>query len=94
MVFTSLDLRLPAVFPRGDRQGLSGVDADQGSCAAPIAGVITSAGILIEMPEMTSIDPLRMLRGDERHRALPVIIVSSRGSDEDQRRGMEAGADA
>ncbi len=48
----------------------------------------------IEMPVMDGFALLSALRDDARWATLPVVIVSSRGSDEDRRRGAEAGADA
>ena len=48
----------------------------------------------IDMPRMNGIDFLRTLRGDERFRTIPVVIVSYKDREEDRLRGMEAGADA
>jgi two-component system chemotaxis sensor kinase CheA len=48
----------------------------------------------IEMPVMDGFALLLALRDDARWATLPVVVVSSRGSDEDRRRGAEAGADA
>jgi two-component system chemotaxis sensor kinase CheA len=48
----------------------------------------------IEMPVLDGFGLLLALRDDARHNALPVVVVSSRGSEEDRRRGAEAGADA
>jgi two-component system chemotaxis sensor kinase CheA len=48
----------------------------------------------IEMPVMDGFALLLALRDDARWATLPVVIVSSRGSEADRRRGAEAGADA
>ncbi len=48
----------------------------------------------VEMPEMDGIDLVRTIRGDSRWSSLPVMLVTSRGGDDDERRGLEAGADA
>jgi two-component system chemotaxis sensor kinase CheA len=48
----------------------------------------------IEMPGMDGLELLARIREDPAHSSLPVVIVSSRGSPEDERRGLEAGADA
>ncbi|MDP2809063.1 MAG: response regulator [Rhodocyclaceae bacterium] len=48
----------------------------------------------IEMPGMNGFDLTRRIKQDERLAQLPVVIVTSLGSDEDRRRGMEAQADA
>jgi chemotaxis protein histidine kinase CheA len=48
----------------------------------------------IEMPVLDGFALLLELRDDPRFSALPVVVVSSRGSEDDRRRGAEAGADA
>jgi chemotaxis protein histidine kinase CheA/CheY-like chemotaxis protein len=48
----------------------------------------------VEMPVLDGFGLLLALRDDPRFGALPVVIVSSRGSEDDRRRGAEAGADA
>jgi two-component system chemotaxis sensor kinase CheA len=48
----------------------------------------------LQMPEMDGLDLLRAIRHDESHESLPVAIVTSKGSEEDRRRGVEEGADA
>ncbi len=62
-------------------------------------------GMLAELPadlvvtdvEMPNLDGLRLIQNIRRHPRLaniPVLIVSSHGSDEDHQRGLDAGADA
>ncbi len=48
----------------------------------------------IEMPVMDGLELTTHIKGSPTLRRTPVIIVSSLGSDEQRRRGMEAGADA
>lgn len=48
----------------------------------------------LEMPEMDGLELVGAIRRDPDISTLPVVIVTSRGGDEDERRGMEAGADA
>jgi two-component system chemotaxis sensor kinase CheA len=48
----------------------------------------------LQMPEMDGFELLRAIREDEEHGSLPVAIVTSKGSEEDRRRGAEEGADA
>ena len=48
----------------------------------------------IEMPAMDGIELTRRLRGESALGAIPIVVLSTRGSDEDQRRAAEAGADA
>jgi two-component system chemotaxis sensor kinase CheA len=48
----------------------------------------------VDMPRMDGFELTVRLRADERYRDIPVIIVTSRDSMEDRRRGFEVGADA
>jgi len=48
----------------------------------------------VEMPKLNGFDLTEAIRADPDRSSLPVVIVTSRGSDEDRRRGLEAGADA
>jgi two-component system chemotaxis sensor kinase CheA len=48
----------------------------------------------LHMPELDGLGLLAAIRSDHEHAMLPVVIVTSQGSDEDRRRGAEAGADA
>jgi two-component system chemotaxis sensor kinase CheA len=48
----------------------------------------------MEMPGLGGLELTRAIRADERRSSLPVVMVTSRGSEEDRRRGMEAGVDA
>jgi two-component system chemotaxis sensor kinase CheA len=48
----------------------------------------------VDMPRLNGLDLTRAIRGIDRRASLPVIIVTSRGSEEDRRSGIEAGADA
>ncbi|TFG91409.1 MAG: hybrid sensor histidine kinase/response regulator, partial [Myxococcales bacterium] len=46
----------------------------------------------VDMPGMNGIDLVRRIRGEERFRSLPVIIVSYKDRNEDKLRGLDAGA--
>jgi two-component system chemotaxis sensor kinase CheA len=48
----------------------------------------------LEMPRLDGLGLLAAVRSDPDHAELPVVVVTSRGSEEDRRRGAEAGADA
>ncbi len=48
----------------------------------------------LQMPEMDGLELLAAIRADPDRSSLPVVVVTSRGSEEDRRRGAEAGADA
>ena len=48
----------------------------------------------LEMPKMNGLDLTRAIRGRAESAALPVVIVTSLGTDDDRQAGLEAGADA
>ena len=48
----------------------------------------------IEMPVMDGIELTARIRADDRHRHLPVVLVTSRDAIADRERGIKAGADA
>jgi two-component system chemotaxis sensor kinase CheA len=48
----------------------------------------------LQMPEMDGLELLAAIRGNPEQASLPVIVVTSRGREEDRTRGAEAGADA
>ena len=75
----------PVVTARNGRDALDALGADP-----EIALVITD----VDMPELDGLDLTRAIRADTARSALPVVIVTSRGSDEDRRKGLAAGADA
>lgn len=76
--------------------GLAVRVAPDGAAAVEMLGQATVDLVLsdIQMPRMTGLELVRWLRGHEVLRRLPVVLMSQLGSLEDQRRGMEAGADA
>ena len=48
----------------------------------------------VEMPRLDGLGLVRRIRRDERLAAIPVIIFSNLGADQDRQAGLEAGADA
>ena len=48
----------------------------------------------IQMPNMDGLQLTRKIRADKRHAELPIILVTTLGTDDDKKRGMEAGANA
>jgi two-component system chemotaxis sensor kinase CheA len=48
----------------------------------------------VQMPRMGGFELTEQLRSEERFRDLPVILVTSLDSEEDKKKGIEAGADA
>jgi two-component system chemotaxis sensor kinase CheA len=73
------------VTARDGREALERIEEDE-----EIGLVVTD----IEMPEVDGLELVRAIRADERRAGLPVIIVTTRGEEEDRRAGLAAGADA
>jgi len=48
----------------------------------------------VEMPNMTGFELTEKVRGDQRLKGMPLILVTTLSSDEDRKRGIDAGADA
>ncbi len=48
----------------------------------------------VEMPRLDGFSLTKRLRGDERYRNVPIIIVTSLEKDEDKKRGITVGANA
>jgi len=78
--------------PYGDQRRL---EVARALGSAPLVSV-TIALVLtdLEMPELDGLGLTRAIRADEARSSLPVVIITSRASEDDQRRGIEAGADA
>lgn len=45
------------------------------------------------MPKMNGIEVLKHLRQDEKHKSIPVILLTAKATQEDKVRGLDAGAD-
>lgn len=45
------------------------------------------------MPRMTGLEVLQRLRQDQRHKTIPVILLTAKATQEDKVRGLDAGAD-
>ncbi len=48
----------------------------------------------INMPEINGLELVSFAKSDERFRHIPLLIVSTEGSERDRAKGMELGADA
>jgi len=75
----------PVVTARDGRDALAVLGHDP-----EIALVVTD----FEMPELDGLELTRAIRADQARSSLPVVIVTSRGSEDDRRKGLAAGADA
>ncbi len=69
---------------------VDGIDALNALASRSFAAVVTD----IVMPNMDGLTLTGRIRADPRCQALPVILVTTLASDEDKRRGLEAGANA
>ena len=73
------------VTARDGRHALAALDRD-----ADIALVVTD----LEMPGLDGLGLTRAIRADAARSSLPVVIVTLHGSQDDVRKGVQAGADA
>ncbi len=48
----------------------------------------------INMPDINGLELVRFVRDSDKHRATPLILISTDGRDADRERGMRLGADA
>ncbi|HXD59952.1 MAG TPA: response regulator, partial [Thermoleophilaceae bacterium] len=48
----------------------------------------------VEMPNMTGFELTEKVRGDSKLKDMPLVLVTTLSSDEDRKRGIDAGADA
>jgi len=68
---------------------VNGMDGWNAVRSAPFDLIVTD----VDMPRLDGIELVALIKKDLRLRSLPVIIVSYKDREEDQRRGLEAGAD-
>ncbi len=69
---------------------VNGVDAITKLASRPFDAVVSD----VMMPEMDGLSFTARLRQDKKYKDLPVILVTTLASDEDKKRGLEAGANA
>ena len=79
--------------------GAAGYAVEIASDAAEALGVLNERRpdamiVDVAMPGMDGFELTRRLKADPGLRRIPLIILSALSSDEDRRRGLEAGADA
>lgn len=66
-----------------------GVDAYERLGREPVDLLVTD----LEMPRMDGLELTRRLKSHATLRSVPIVIITTRGSEADRRKGMEAGAD-
>jgi two-component system chemotaxis response regulator CheY len=47
----------------------------------------------INMPDINGLELIRFVRKSERHRRVPIVIISTQSAERDQQRALELGAD-
>lgn len=47
----------------------------------------------VNMPDINGLELVKFVRGSERHRAMPFVLMSTQGSSRDRARGLALGAD-
>lgn len=67
-----------------------GIDALKKLSAARFDLVLTD----INMPIMDGLKLVSLIRSDENHRSMPIIIITTEGADEDRKKGLALGANA
>lgn len=68
----------------------NGLEAIEKLALAPVALVVLD----LNMPDMHGLEVLKFLRGHQRYRAVPVLVVTTRGDDASRAAAMAAGATA
>src|SRR5512138_2333931 len=48
----------------------------------------------INMPDINGLELIQFIRGNEAHRATPILLISTQSSERDRERGLSLGADA
>ncbi len=76
--------------------GYNVAEAEDGARALRVLEDFNAEAVItdVEMPEIDGIELIKRLRADARWRSLPVIVLSTRGSNSDKQRAVIAGADA
>lgn len=69
---------------------VDGLDAFNKIGSRPFDALVSD----VEMPFMSGLDLTKNVRQETKYREMPIILVTSRASEEDRQRGLEAGANA
>ena len=89
-------MRQLIVFALKRIQGLTVIEADDGVDALRKLGAQKLDIILtdINMPIMDGLKLVKRVRSDEQLKAIPIIIITTEGADEDRQRALALGANA
>ena len=71
-------------------EAASGLQAIEALSVQPVQGMVLD----LNMPDMHGLDVLRFLRAHDQYRALPVLILTTRGDDTSRGAAFDAGATA
>ena len=72
------------------RTAIDGMDALEKARAEPFALMVTD----LEMPRLDGFGLVRQMRGEPALERMPILVISTRDSEEDRLRALDAGADA
>ncbi|MGC2423683.1 MAG: response regulator [Nitrospirota bacterium] len=71
-------------------EATDGIDALKKLSAQKFDLVLTD----INMPIMDGLKLVSLIRGNDQHKEIPIIIITTEGADEDRRKGLALGANA
>jgi two-component system, chemotaxis family, chemotaxis protein CheY len=71
-------------------EATDGIDALKKLSAQKFDLVLTD----INMPIMDGLKLVSLIRGNDQHKEIPIIIITTEGADEDRRKGIALGANA
>lgn len=78
--------------------GLGGIEVSEASCGFEAMRLLPRGrfGLVvtdINMPDINGLELVRFIRGSERHKTTPVLLISTQSSERDRARGIALGAD-
>jgi two-component system, chemotaxis family, chemotaxis protein CheY len=71
-------------------EATDGIDALKKLAAQTFDLILTD----INMPIMDGLKLVSLVRGDDQHKKIPIIIITTEGAEEDRKRGLALGANA
>lgn len=91
------DSRAMRAFVRGSLRGLEDCEIDEASSGFEALRLLprTNYKVVItdiNMPDINGLELIKFVRASERHRDVPIIIISTHSSKQDQEKALELGA--